>query len=121
MTVYRFLETRNGVTSFARVGLDAVHSDEWSVSTDAVDPMLARRYGRAIDKGIGLARIEHEAAGGSPQRVTVHALEYSPVDTTDDAVTAATAAALWLELGYPEPSISVVHGDRGWTVQLSPT
>jgi hypothetical protein len=120
MAAYRFLETRNGLTSYARVDLHAVESDEWSVSTEALDPVLADLYGRAIDKGVGMARLEHEAAGGRPQRVTIHSLDDSPVDTTDDAVTAATAAALWLDLGYPELSISFSHGGRGWTVDFSP-
>src|SRR4051812_5205115 len=119
MTAYRFLETRNGVASYARIDLHAEETDAWSVSTDAIEPVLARIYGHAIANGVSAARIAHEAAGGRPQQVTVDALAESPVDTTDDVVTAATAAALWLELGYPESSISFDRGDHGWMIALS--
>jgi hypothetical protein len=107
--------------SYARVELHAVPSEKWSVSTDALDPVLAQLYAVAIERGVATARIDHETAGGRPQHVTLDSLEESAIDTSDDVVAAATAAALWLELGYPQSSITLDRGDQGWTIDLSPS
>ena len=115
-TRQRFLRTRNGVTAFCVVELDSEDSGQWSVEWNSPLSEMRSLYGAAVECGVERARSARQP--GKPQRITVTALERTMIDTTPDAVTCATAMALWEAWGVSQDGVSTFFEDGEWYVAL---
>lgn len=118
-TRYRFLRLKNGMTAFAGVELSTEINFRWEILWDQSIRNLYPIYSHAVDVGVGLAGMAHENRGGKPQRVTVMSITEVAVDTKPDAVTCASALALWLSLGHQESDVQMTFNEGIWTPVFS--
>ncbi len=117
---HKFLRTRNGVTSFAIVQIDARSSSTWEITWGDKLGRLMNIYGPAVESGIQLAIDASEQRGGAPHVIKVVSIVEAPVDTRPDAATCAAAIATWKSLGAFEFDAHVSLAlDGTWRVQFS--
>ena len=112
---HRFLHTRDGVTSFALVGVTSQPSDDWIVEWHG----SVTRYkdlDAAAEEGVDIAVREHEHRGGEPHLIEIVELIETPVDTRADAVRCAAALATWKALGHSESDANVMFEEGEWRV-----
>lgn len=115
---YRFLRTRDGITRFAKVTVEAEPGDEWKTSFDDSLGDLAGRYGDVINEGICLAQERQTRLLGQRYHVQILSVVESLVDTSMDAVRCAAAAAAWKSFGHDESEISISFREGQWIVSL---
>lgn len=115
---HRFLQTRNGVTAFAQVGIVATPDQRGAVLWATELEALREVHGAAVDMGIQLAVQAHRGMGGASHRFEVVELMETAVDSRPDAVRCAAALAAWRSLGHDESDASVVFEDGAWKVEL---
>jgi len=115
---YRFLRTRNGVTAFARVELEATPDEQWTLEWSPAARELRAEYEEDVWAGVESARSAHESRGGGPARMVVLRVIESPVDTTSDAMTCAAAKAAWAALGQDQNRARLRHDGVRWIVDF---
>jgi len=103
------------MTAFAEVELSTEINFRWEIHWDPSIRNLYPIYSHAVDVGVRLAGLAHENRGGRPQRVTLMSMTEVAVDTQPDAVTCASALALWLSLGHSESDFQVRFIEGVWT------
>jgi hypothetical protein len=113
---YKFLRTRDGTTSFAKIDLVSEPSPAWGVTWSSSIVHAKSTFGDAVERGIRVAASAHEKAGGAPQSVEVVALADTVSDTRTDAVVCAAALAAWSSWGHPESDVIVAYQDGEWRV-----
>jgi hypothetical protein len=117
MTTFKFIRHRNGISSFAEVGLEVVHGVAetvlWSVEVASFMPI----YGSAVSMGVGDALKWHMAGGGRSASFRVTSIVELLVDTKPDAIRCAATAAAWIALGHDEAQLSFEF-DTNWSVIL---
>ena len=128
-TSFRFLRTHQGVTSFARLVLEAVpsSSDEearFEIRPSAptpgsgeVLPSEEPAWFDAAQEGVELALERLAAANISTKefRIVLRKLITSPVDTSPDAVRCAACLATY-ELIAPDHEPPEISQDRPWRI-----
>jgi hypothetical protein len=116
---HKFLRTKNGVTSFAAVGVSSRPSDELTIVWSDAASGLRGAYETAAEEGVQLAAREHQRRGGQPQSVEIASIVETPVDTRSDAVRCAAALAAWKSWGHLEAEASVMFEDGAWKVTFA--
>lgn len=114
---YRFMKSRNGILGFAAVSVESEPSTRWDIRwSDEADLQALRHvFGAAVEEGVRLAAVDHEKAGGAPQRVEILALGHNPADTRPDAVRCAAAVAAWKPWGHDDATARFQH-EAEWAV-----
>ncbi|MDQ5824660.1 MAG: hypothetical protein M3441_10695 [Chloroflexota bacterium] len=120
---YRFLRTRDGVTSFASVTVELQPSSIYSVTSDNLiyndsEELYNGFYNTALAEGVEIAARAHEQRGGEPQHVEIVKLHATLIDSRADAVRCATALATWKALGHSEDEVNVLFANGEWRVEF---
>jgi hypothetical protein len=112
---YRFFKHKNGISAFAEVGIESAPSTDFTVTwaKNVVD--YERNYEDAVREGIFQALQWHLDLGGGPAKFTISEFVELIVDTREDAVKCASAAAAWMALGHSETEL-VFDFDAAWHV-----
>jgi hypothetical protein len=115
---FKFFRTHKGISSFAIVELSTNPTEDWHLVWVERALELQPVYNDAVEKALSIVSTEHEKRAGKPQTVTILSITETVVDTKDDAVTCATAMALWLSLGYSATEMSFVHNSNQWAIRF---
>jgi hypothetical protein len=115
---YRFLETVEGATRFAKVTLQSEASPQWKVTLTGLPHTMQELYGDAIRQGLNTAMAEQDRHQGPRYHVTVTELVETTVDTTVDAVECAATIAAWKSFDGKEDAISLLFVDGHWVTQF---
>lgn len=114
MAEYRFLRTRDGATTFAKVCVVAAASETWSIALDETVRRAAAVYRDAVVAGLKIAMEEQDKRKGHRFSVVATDLTETAADTTADAVECAAVVAAWKSFGGEEDDILLRYSDRGW-------
>lgn len=116
---YKFFRVKNGICSFAQVSIECVPSDYLEIKWAPDVAGNERIYGNAVREGVSQALRCHQSLGGCAAKFSILALIELPVDTKDDAVVCASAAAAWAALGHPETDL-VFTFNGTWNPSITP-
>jgi hypothetical protein len=112
---YKFLRTKNGITSYAKIVVISRPTIMWQISWNPKLPKYyLGEYGSVIKQATEFVLDEHTKRNGTPQGIEIAALEDSVVDTKHDAVLCAAVMAIWKSLGYFEGDINFVFDEGQW-------
>jgi hypothetical protein len=103
---YKFFKHKNGISAFAEVGIESAPSPDFAVTWAKDVATYERNYGNAVREGITQALRWHRDLGGGPAKFTISDFVELIVDTREDAVRCASAAAAWMALGHSETELA---------------
>ena len=110
---YKFVRTKNGKTSFAKIAVISTPNSAWQISWSPELPnYFSSEYDSAIRQAIEFISDEHKKRNGTPRNIEMNLFEDSVVDTNLDAVMCAAAMAIWKSLGYLESEIEFIFDER---------
>lgn len=113
---YHFRMTKNGLTAYAAVELEAVASPFVHVTWSGELKRYARKYSKAVEEGTRDAAEWHALLGHSSASFRVVGFTELLVDTRPDAVKCAATAAAWKALGHDEGCLEFMHNGKEWVV-----
>lgn len=114
MAEYRFLQTRNGAVTFAKISVVSSASEAWVVVMGEAVKVAEVAYGQAILDGLKIAMEEQDKRNGPRFSIVVNELVETVADTTADAVECAAAVAAWKSFGGEEDDIVLRFGGGRW-------
>jgi hypothetical protein len=114
---FRIKRVFRGLLSFAEVSVRAIPAAAADVRV-LPEVTLHEPWRVALEQGVRIGLDAHAQAGGAPAAVEVVALVEVVVDTVEDAVRCAAAAATWKALGHAEDTIDVRSTPTGLRVDL---
>jgi len=117
---YKFLKHKNGITSFAAIGLELLPLSEHRVSWPSDLMMYEQLYADAVAEGINFAMQHHLSLEGKPASFLVSEFQELPVDTKFDAVRCAASVAAWKALGHEEDEVTFEF-NGSWLAKLKDT
>jgi hypothetical protein len=115
---YRFLQTRDGVTRFAKVTVVSTESPSWSNALSDSVRELTAVYGEAIQSGLDQAIAEQNRRKGPRYSVVVTSLVETAVDSSPDAVECAVLVATWKSFGNGDRDVSISFDGGRWNASF---
>ncbi len=113
MAEYRFLQTRDGITRFAKATVFSTECQTWGVTLVEETSTFHRK---AVYDGVYLAIAEQSQRNGTRYAVVVTSIVETAADTSPDAVECAVAIATWMSFGREARDLSVRFEQGRWNV-----